>query len=192
VSVSPPPPSTTSRSQATSPVGNPENGAPVPRGDRSDSLAARLGSMNLSPPASSLGMSDVAAALEDAASSDGQLPLPEPGASDLRSQSSVRPSPRRRSRVSSQANLAPHNVEDEELPAGRFHDPTVQQAFADAKALMASLAIMLGSGSLHLDPDSTIRRLYKQAGDLAQFRLPSSRTVGFVGDSGVGEIYCYF
>ncbi len=52
---------------------------------------------------------------------------------------------------------------------------------------MGRLAGVLGSGSLHLEPDTAIRRLKKQAEKMARFQLPATRTVGLVGDSGVGE-----
>jgi hypothetical protein len=54
---------------------------------------------------------------------------------------------------------------------------------------MSELADALGNNSLHVDPDSTIQRLHKEAGDLANFQSPSSRSVGFVGDSGVGMLH---
>jgi hypothetical protein len=130
-------------------------------------------------------MSDVAAAIADVASgSDQQTAPPEPGGSDLRSRSAVPRTSRRR--TSSRTNLIAHNVGDEELPHDRFHDPDVQQALGDAKALMAHLRDVLGSSSLHADPDSTMRRLHRRAENLASFQYPSTRTVGFVGDSGVG------
>ncbi|KAH0425848.1 hypothetical protein CcaCcLH18_10717 [Colletotrichum camelliae] len=82
---------------------------------------------------------------------------------------------------------APHDVKDEDLPDDRFHHPDVQNAFVEAKALMSRLARVLGSSPLHIDPDSAIKRLHKRAKDLSRFQCPSTRTVGFVGDSGVGK-----
>ncbi|KAK2760545.1 hypothetical protein CKAH01_05231, partial [Colletotrichum kahawae] len=82
---------------------------------------------------------------------------------------------------------APHDVKDEDLPDDRFHHPDVQNAFVEAKALMSRLARVLGSSPLHIDPDSAIKRLHKRAEDLSRFQCPSTRTVGFVGDSGVGK-----
>ncbi|KAM7215631.1 hypothetical protein V8F06_009018 [Rhypophila decipiens] len=100
---------------------------------------------------------------------------------------SSRPSPGRRRRSSSQMNQAPHNVQDEEPPEDEFNNPTFQRAFTDSRNMMAKLKATLGSSDLHLEPDSTIRRLRKKAGKLAEFRCPPTRTVGFVGDSGVGK-----
>ncbi|KAF4487271.1 Nuclear GTPase SLIP-GC [Colletotrichum fructicola Nara gc5] len=52
---------------------------------------------------------------------------------------------------------------------------------------MSRLARVLGSSPLHIDPDSAIKRLHKRARDLSRFQCPPTRTVGFVGDSGVGK-----
>lgn len=78
-------------------------------------------------------------------------------------------------------------MKDEELPHDRFHHPDVQSAFLEAKTLMSRLGRVLGSNPLHIDPDSAIKRLYKRAKDLSRFQCPPTRTVGFVGDSGVGK-----
>lgn len=83
-----------------------------------------------------------------------------------------------------------HEVKDEEPPADRFHEAAFQKAFGDAKALMAGLAGVLGSGALHLEPDSVIKGLRERAGRLARFECPADRVVGLVGDSGVGKWRC--
>jgi hypothetical protein len=92
-----------------------------------------------------------------------------------------------RRRSSSRTNIAPHNVMDEDPPSDPFHEPTFQQAFSDAKRFMSELVAVLSSSSLHSDPDSTMRRLHRDTIKLAQFLCPSTRIVGFVGDSGVGK-----
>lgn len=102
--------------------------------------------------------------------------------------------PRRKARSrrsGSEVSFKRHDVRDEELPRDAFHDPSFQSAFRDAKALMSITRDVLGSASLHHDPDSTIQRLHKEAGTLAAFTYPSTRTVGFVGDSGVGKLSFY-
>lgn len=145
--------------------------------------------MNLnSPIPASLAMSDVAAALSDVANGSDDQPaaLIEPSR-ETRSLSPARQTARRRS--SSRVDAAPHNVRDEEPPEDRFHNAAVQQGFASAKALMQSLAAVLGSSSLHVEPDSAMRRLHERAGELGRFQCPSTRIVGFVGDSGVGAYF---
>ncbi|GKT70745.1 tat pathway signal sequence [Colletotrichum tofieldiae] len=109
--------------------------------------------------------------------------LASPGGREL----SLSPRAPRRSRAGSRTSLVPHDVRDEEPPPNRFHDSAVQGAFGDAKALMARLVGVLESSPLHESPDSTIERLHRQARELSCFECPSTRTVGFVGDSGVGK-----
>jgi hypothetical protein len=157
-------------------------------GRETDSIDARLENMRMSSPDSSLGMSDVAAAIEGVARGSGsQAALLEPTYAGIGDESSNQPFSRRRS--SSRTNIIPHDVRDEESPQDRFHQPAFQQAFGDAKRLMSELVDVLGSSSLHIDPDSTMQRLHRESGDLAHFQCPPSRTVGFVGDSGVGTLH---
>ncbi|KAM7213793.1 nuclear GTPase SLIP-GC 3, partial [Rhypophila decipiens] len=103
------------------------------------------------------------------------------------SPSPSRPSSEGRRRSSSQLNQPPHNVGDEEPPEDDFNSPAFQRSFMNTRDLMAKLETTLGSGNLHLESDSTIRRLREKAGELARFHCPPTRTVGFVGDSGVGK-----
>jgi hypothetical protein len=133
-----------------------------------------------------LGMSQVAAAIEGVATgSDGPAVLLRPERPVVSNDSTHRRVSRRRS--SSRTHLAPHDVVDEELPHDRFHDPTFQLAFSDAHRFVSELADVLSTSSLSNEVDSTMRRLYVEGKKLAQFQCPSTRTVGFVGDSGVGK-----
>lgn len=97
------------------------------------------------------------------------------------------PAPRRSSRAR-RSSEPPHDVADEEPPRDDFHNPIFQQAYGDARALMANLSGVLKSGAGSHDRDSTIQRLADEAGELALFQCPTTRVVGFVGDSGVGKI----
>ena len=97
-----------------------------------------------------------------------------------------------RHRRSSSVNPAPYDVREEAPPQDRFHEPEFQQAFTHAKVLMAQLAGVLGSSALHLEPDSTMRSLRERANELAHFRCPPTRTVGLVGDSGVGMVFSIY
>ncbi|KXH31905.1 hypothetical protein CSIM01_02457 [Colletotrichum simmondsii] len=134
-----------------------------------------------------MGLSDIRAALSNLFDDVGRrTPQPSNPTPAFR-QTSLSPRPPRRSRGRSEVALVYHEVKDEELPESRFYDPAVQSAIKDAKALMTQLAGVLEENPLHTNPDSTIRRLYGQALDLSQFEGPSTRTVGFVGDSGVGK-----
>jgi hypothetical protein len=109
---------------------------------------------------------------------------PSPDRTDGDATGRSRSASRRRS--GSHVDQIPHNVADEEPPQERFHEPAFQQAFANAKSLVAQLIDVLARSSLHNEPDSSMRRLYLQANDLGRFQYPSTRTVGLVGDSGVG------
>ena len=80
-----------------------------------------------------------------------------------------------------------YDVRNEEPPYDYFNDPAFQQAFRGAKLIMEDLAAVLRSGSHQFEPDSTMKRLHKNAQDLARFQCPSSWIVGFVGASGVGQ-----
>ena len=132
-------------------------------------------------------MSDLSIVIEDVACSSGNNTMvQEPThlgteiGSPSQPPSGRRPSPR--------IQEPPHDVADEELMHNRFYGPAIQQAFRDAKVLMSDLTAVLGSGSLQIGPDSTMQRLHREAEKLASFQYTSSRTVGFVGDSGVGAL----
>jgi ABC-type glutathione transport system ATPase component len=94
--------------------------------------------------------------------------------------------PRRR-RSSSALKQPRHEVCDEEPPTNRFHQPEFQNAFRDAKQLIADLSAVLATGSLHQEPDTTMKKLYEDSVALSSFRCPETRTIGFVGASGVGK-----
>lgn len=154
-----------------------------------DGITSDFENIHLSDPSGVANLSGLAEAVEGVArGSDNRVaslsPSPEPANSRANT-----PRQRRRTRRSSAiTDRSPHNVLDEELPQDAFHSPEFQQAFRDAKQLMSNVERALGSSSLHNNADSTMRRLYEEAGELAAFEYPSTRTVGFVGDSGVGEL----
>lgn len=171
-----PPPSTKKKGKAVQCEGN-----------ESDSIDGLLENMRMSSPRLQLDTSDVTAAIAGLAIRPGnQAMLLGPTNPNAEGSSSNLRSSRRRS--SSRVNITPYNLQDEEPPQDRFHEPAFQQAFSDAKGLMSELADVLGSSAVHIDPDSTMKRLHTEAGDLAHFQCPSTRTVGFVGDSGVGSL----
>ncbi|RKL48075.1 hypothetical protein BFJ70_g2433 [Fusarium oxysporum] len=117
---------------------------------------------------------------------DADTPLPSRRAT-------LSPEPRRsrngtpRRRRSSTGAVEQHDVADEELPDDAFHSPEFQGAFRDAKQLMSNIQSVLGSSNIHEAHESTMGKLHEDAGRLAAFEYPATRTVGFVGDSGVGK-----
>jgi hypothetical protein len=138
---------------------------------------------------SSLAMPEISAAIDNVARGldrPANEPSAEPETTRLQSPSAAAASAGQRRRSSSRIHLAAHDVKDEDPPQDRFHDPAVQNAMRDAKSLMSVMKNVLESSALHEDVDSTMHRLHRRARGLSSFKLPSTRTVGFVGDSGVG------
>ncbi|KAK8096503.1 hypothetical protein PG999_012447 [Apiospora kogelbergensis] len=153
------------------------------------SIDARLQGLRIdNPTAKPMGMSELAKALNSLSSeANRQTPrLLTP--QDQRSTDGT-PLPRsaRRRRSSSKVHAEVYNARDEKAPNDRFNEPNFQSAFRDARKLMSELQNTLASSSLHTDPDSTMKGLHLEAEKLSNFHCPPSRTVGFVGDSGVGK-----
>ncbi|VUC28222.1 unnamed protein product [Clonostachys rosea] len=94
---------------------------------------------------------------------------------------------RRSGRSPSASYSAPHNVHDEPVPEDIFHSTGFQQALRDAKRLTSDLKTVLDDAPLLQDHESTIAKLHEEAVKLASFEYPTSRRIGFVGDSGVGK-----
>ncbi|KAF4962888.1 hypothetical protein FSARC_9044 [Fusarium sarcochroum] len=151
------------------------------RDESQGEVTAGLQNAALSDRASFSGLSGLAAAVGAVAIRQDNVASLSPEPSRSRTGT-----PRARRRSSSGVNQS-HNVADEELPDDAFHSPEFQGAFRDAKQLMSNVKTVLGSSALHNEPESTMRTLYQEAGRLANFEYPATRTVGFVGDSGVGK-----
>lgn len=166
------------------------------RGSVGLDLAAGLDRVHISSAGDSLGMSELESAIDGIsdistriASRSGSSRLATPSSSADRLSTPPPQISGERRRSNQRSRQPPHVVSDEESPKDRFHDPVFQQAFTDTKDHVAKLEDVLGSGSLHLAPDSTIHRIYQNAGSLAEFECPTKRVVGFVGDSGVGKTF---
>ncbi|CAK7234228.1 hypothetical protein SBRCBS47491_008877 [Sporothrix bragantina] len=177
---------------------------PDSEGNSAASLTNGLDNVHLSSPEPArlsrvpdyLGMAAVAVAVESVEQgADEQEPLqetppvsPRTLARTLRPPNTAqsRPSSRRRSNRRASDRATSYDFDEEELPPHRLYSPEVQDALRDSKSLMKSLAAALGSSRsrMHQDEGSTIHSLYKQAAALANFQLPSTWTVGFVGITG--------
>ncbi|KAK8030148.1 hypothetical protein PG993_011439 [Apiospora rasikravindrae] len=184
-------PPTSSGSSHGGTRGTPWRRTATSSGDDADigSIDAQLQDLSIArPTAKPLGMSELADALnsmsDEANSRSARLLTPE--AQQSTPVTPLRRSGRRR-RSSSKISVEIYDVRDEKAPNDRFNDPTFQSAFRDARKLMSDLEVTLASSSLHVDPDSTMKRLHQEAKTLSNFYCPPSRTVGFVGDSGVGK-----
>nr|XP_036586662.1 Nuclear GTPase SLIP-GC 3 [Colletotrichum truncatum]KAF6797219.1 Nuclear GTPase SLIP-GC 3 [Colletotrichum truncatum] len=185
-SVAPSSPSSSSHGGTSSPFASPKIRSRQGNGE-TESLTRCMDNMNLTSQRSPFVMVDVAIAISGIANNSEQQPSRVEASNPNLRMTSLSPRPPERPRRISRTVLSKHDVKDEEVPPNRFHDPKVQEAFRNAKALMSRLADALGSSPLHINPDSTIRQLHRQAQKLAHFQPPSTRTVGFVGDSGVGK-----
>lgn len=93
-------------------------------------------------------------------------------------------------RSSSNTPLNRHDVASEDPPKDAFNKPSFQNAIRDISSAVSNIATVLESGYHHRDPGSTVNHLHEKARALAEFQCPNIRTVGFVGDSGVGKHRC--
>jgi hypothetical protein len=176
-----PPPSTKHGSRASNTL-NPRQGS----SGLSPSFLRALRESRITKSPEAFNLSAMQAAISNAAIQTPGIP----DASPERVHLSPTPTPvsgDRRRRSSSTVRQLLHVVADEEPPANRFDQPVFQQALHDAKNLMTDLSNVLASSRLHREPDSKMKKLYEEALELSTFQCPSTRTVGFVGDSGAGK-----
>lgn len=124
-------------------------------------------------------MSEIGAAIDDLAQ----------GIGSPRASGSLIVSPPRHSRRRSTPRPEPviHRVEDEEPPDDEFHSLAFQRRLSQARSMLQGLTRVLSSSPIHIEPDSNIKRHHEEAETLSDFRPRSTRTVGLVGDSGVGK-----
>ncbi|KAL2276767.1 hypothetical protein FJTKL_00429 [Diaporthe vaccinii] len=161
----------------------------LPSDARGESLARGLQDLQLSSrqssaePRTALDLQEIGAAI-DALTTDTNDPSNAPP-----NNGTLVSSPRGHSRRRSTPRPGPviHKVEDEEPPSDEFHRPAFQRRLADTRKLLGDLTDVLSSSSVHLEPDSTMKSLHERATKLSCFQPLSTRTVGFVGDSGVGK-----
>lgn len=160
--------------------------------DNMSSLGDRMQELQLFTPEPSLSLTSLRHAIRDISIDNGGVSSRSTPAVELTPPRTSESTALGRRRRSSRTNIETYTVESEEPPNDRFYESAFQNAFHAARAYMSLLAKTLGSSSLHHGVDSTMRQLFEQAERLSQFQCPSSRTVGFVGDSGVGRfIYTY-
>ncbi|KAH8198037.1 hypothetical protein TruAng_007812 [Truncatella angustata] len=157
-------------------------------GSQDAALADGIGKIHLSSAGGNFGVSELQSAIDDLASSTstprGSHRCETPDSSE---HLSPPPRPTARRRSSPRTRQPPHVVEEEEPPQDRFHEPGLQKALSETKDRVIQLKAVLGSSELHVQPDSTVQRLYEKTSSLSDFSKPFERTVAFVGDSGVGK-----
>ncbi|RAH84267.1 hypothetical protein BO86DRAFT_397134 [Aspergillus japonicus CBS 114.51] len=81
-----------------------------------------------------------------------------------------------------------YNVRQDELPPAPIYDMQLQNALRAVRSQLASLAQHLGRRrNLVGDSTTALHQLYEQALKASRFAYPATRTVGFIGDSGMGK-----
>jgi ribosome biogenesis GTPase A len=63
----------------------------------------------------------------------------------------------------------------------------VENALTHARRVTKRITNVLTNSDLHRENGSNIAGLLRQAAELGEFKLPSSRIIGLVGNSGIGK-----
>ena len=77
---------------------------------------------------------------------------------------------------------------EEEPPDSMFYNPAFQRAIEQSRSLAKQLANALSSCELHSQDRSSVSRLYRQAKDASRYESPVTWRIGFIGDSGAGQL----
>ncbi|KAL2829504.1 hypothetical protein BDW59DRAFT_142167 [Aspergillus cavernicola] len=80
-----------------------------------------------------------------------------------------------------------YNVREEELPQAPIYDIRLQNSLRNVRGQLAGLAQCMSGRELVRNPRSTFYELYEQTLGASRFAYPTTRTVGFIGDSGMGK-----
>ncbi|PKX96934.1 uncharacterized protein P174DRAFT_438736 [Aspergillus novofumigatus IBT 16806] len=80
-----------------------------------------------------------------------------------------------------------YNIRQEELPQVPIYDIRLQNALRNVRGELADLAQVMSRRDLAQDPTTAFHQLYKQTLEASRFTYPATRTVGFIGDSGMGK-----
>ena len=75
----------------------------------------------------------------------------------------------------------------ESLPNAPIYDVELQAALREAKDQLGALESTMKQCPIAFDGKSKLSELAQQTRRLAQFEYPTTRTIGFVGGSGVGK-----
>ncbi|CAI7660451.1 unnamed protein product [Penicillium crustosum] len=80
-----------------------------------------------------------------------------------------------------------NDIRDETLPPAPIYNNRLQDGLKAVKGHLASLASTMRLSELTQDQSTSLYTLYKQTEKMSRFQYPVTRTVGFIGDSGVGK-----
>ena len=78
------------------------------------------------------------------------------------------------------------DIREESLPVAPVYNSRVQDGLKEVKRELSILADTMGLSELTQDDSSDLHALYEQTKKMSMFEYPVTRTVGFIGDSGVG------
>ena len=81
------------------------------------------------------------------------------------------------------------NLREEELPPAPVYKSRLQDGLKDVKRELGILADMMGVSRLSESHTSDLHALSRDTKEMSMFKYPDTRTVGFIGDSGVGMAF---
>lgn len=81
------------------------------------------------------------------------------------------------------------DIREEELPPAPVYKSRLQDGLKDVKRELGVLADMMGISPLSEKQSSDLYALYRDTKEMSMFKYPDTRTVGFIGDSGVGMAF---
>lgn len=82
---------------------------------------------------------------------------------------------------------SPSTIRRELLPSALIYNGRLQDGLKDVKSMLASLADMMRVSELAQDQSSSLNSHLRQTEKASKFNCPETRTVGIIGDSGVGQ-----
>ncbi|GLA14395.1 hypothetical protein AnigIFM62618_000774 [Aspergillus niger] len=80
-----------------------------------------------------------------------------------------------------------YNIRHDALPREPIYDIRLQNALRDVRSELTSLTQVMGCNALAHDNTTDLSKLYEKTLEASRFAYPATRTVGFIGDSGVGK-----
>ena len=81
-----------------------------------------------------------------------------------------------------------YNFRQEPLPPAPIYNCRLQDGLKDVKNQLGDLANTMRLSELVRDPNTSLHTLYEETKKASEFKYPETRTVGFIGDSGVGML----
>ncbi|KAL4870412.1 hypothetical protein BDV12DRAFT_207717 [Aspergillus spectabilis] len=80
-----------------------------------------------------------------------------------------------------------YNIRGEELPQAPIYDIRLQDALRNVRGQLTDLAHSMGLREQARNTTTVFHSLYEQTLAASRFTYPATRTVGFIGDSGMGK-----